>query len=198
MTPAPTTTTRLTRAASRRAYLRKPYQHVGHRHLAPPRSRTRAVASRGERAAAADQLERLVEVGDSFAAEWGISVREVEVEVRLGGIAAVADQAQDLAGPDPVAQLDPERAGLQVSIESVAARAQVENDVIPAHGLEGDRDRARIYSRNILGNAVLGGHHDAVAHRERILPIGVIAGILEPVAGEGQVVVADPHGVDRS
>src|SRR5687768_17904748 len=64
------------RAASRRAYLRKPYQHVGHRHLAPPRSRARAVASRGERAAAADQLERLVErseerrVGKECRSRW--------------------------------------------------------------------------------------------------------------------------------
>src|SRR5688572_4693976 len=196
MTPAPTTTTRLTRAASRRAYLRKPHQHVGHRHLAPPWSRARAVASRGERATAADQLERLMEVGNSFAAERGIPVGEVEVEMRPGGIAAVADQAQDLAGPDPVAQLDPEGAGLQVSIEGVAPPAQVEDDVIPAHGLEGDRHRARIHPRNILGNSVLGGYYGAFAHRQRILPVGVIAGILEPVAGEGEVVVPDSHVVD--
>ena len=43
-----------------------------------------------------DQLEPLVEIGDAFAAQGENSVRQVEMQMRLGGVAAVADQPEDL------------------------------------------------------------------------------------------------------
>ena len=45
-------------------------------------------------------------VREAFGAELGIGGAELEVEMRLGGVAGIAEQAEDLAAVDVVADLD--------------------------------------------------------------------------------------------
>ena len=66
---------------------------------------------------------------------------------------------------DLVADLDRRRARDEVGVECIGAAAQVDDHVVAAHGLEGDRHRARRRERHVLHDPVHHRYHPPVAHR---------------------------------
>src|SRR5262245_55932476 len=90
---------------------RKANEGIVHRDLVVPNGRrvTRAVAK--QVAAFADDLQRLLLVREPFGAKRRIAVGNVEMEMRLGRVAAVPHEAQHLSALDLVAELHANRPG---------------------------------------------------------------------------------------
>src|SRR5947208_7657328 len=63
--------------------------------------------------AAAEQLERIDQVGHPFWLQQRRPVHHLKVEVRLGGAAGVSDKPERLTALHPIAGLDPQSAGLE-------------------------------------------------------------------------------------
>src|SRR5687768_17893013 len=99
----------------------------------------------------------------------------MEVQVWLGGVPRVAHQSENLTISNAVADAYPQRARSQVRIVRVSSLTNVEDDEVPAHGLESDRHRARRGSGNVFGDAVLHGGDDPIRHGDRVRPVGVVA-----------------------
>src|ERR1700688_2202492 len=79
----------------------------------------------------------------------------MEVEMWLGGITGVADEAENVAGADFVTDFHAQGPRLHVGIERETAAADVHNDVIAAEGFEGHGNGAGVGARSVLRNAVL-------------------------------------------
>jgi hypothetical protein len=70
--------------------------------------------------------------GNAFAPAGFGGVLEVDVQVRLAGVAGVAHAGDRLASGDAVAGLDSDRTRLEVTEEQVFALGDLEDDVVPA------------------------------------------------------------------
>jgi len=116
------------------------------------------------------------------------------VEVRLGGVAGISDEGDHLPPLHAVADLHAERAGPEVRVEGVVPATDVDDDVVATHRLEGNRHGARVDAGHVLGQAVLRGHHAAVGHSQRVVPLGVVVGVVRriTVVRAGRIIHLDP------
>src|SRR5882757_5318410 len=106
---------------------------------------------------------------------------DVEVQVRLGGVAGVAEASDDLAAGDLVADLHRRRAGEHVGIEGEVAVADVDDDVVPAEFLEG-----LVGGDDLRRRVLVVGHHrcdGAVGHGQQRGAVGDVVLVARSVAG---------------
>src|SRR3954467_13978044 len=117
--------------------------------------------------------------------------------MRLRGIAAIADKAEDLTALYMVAELDANLARLKVRVECVVAAADIDDDVIAAYRLERDRDCPRVGARPVLGDAVLHLSDDAIGDGEGVVTVREIILVIERVAAMRCVSRVDLDPIDR-
>src|SRR5580704_18725141 len=88
----------------------------------------------------------------------------MKVQMRLRRISGIANETDHLPPPHFVAKLYSQRAWLQVRVKRKVPAADVQNNVVSANRLQGDRYCTRILSRNILRYAILCFGNDSVRH----------------------------------
>src|SRR5690606_20680134 len=93
-----------------------------------------------EVSASADQLVLASHERDAFGAEDCGSVADVEVQVRLGAVTGVAQEAKYLAALNTIPGFHAKAARLQVRVEGVLPLADVVYHEIAADRLERDRN----------------------------------------------------------
>ena len=153
----------------------------------------RALATHVERAATSYCFKGIIAVRNALAGERRVAIRQMEMQMRFGRVATVSQQPDHLTAAHFLAEFHAQRTGLQVCIESVTTTAQVNNQVVAAHGFQRDRHGARRRPRNVLRNTVLGCDHDTISNGEDFATIGEVALIIQPVAAEGAVVLVNFH-----
>ena len=129
--------------------LRKSNQHVRQRHFAFAGDRRRPLAAHVERRQW-PTISKSSRYGTPSLPNGEFAVRDVEVQVRLGGVPRVADEPDDLSARHAIAQLDLERPRLEVRVERVVTAANVDDHVVAADRLQRDRHRTRVDARDIL------------------------------------------------
>src|SRR5690606_17119726 len=95
------------------------------------------------------QQEVAEDVREAVRSEHFGSGRDVQVQVRGGRIAGVAEIGDHLPPPHAVARLDPDRAELEVGVVDEVAAADVEHDVVAVDGAGGDRGRIGQFARHL-------------------------------------------------
>ena len=93
--------------------------------------------------------------------------------------------AEHIAYMHPIADLRPHRSRAHVGVEGVAMRGDFDDDVVAARIVEADQDGVLSRMRDVLGHAVAGVHHRAVADAVDRLVVAAIAGVpvLRPFPG---------------
>src|SRR5258708_9813709 len=119
------------------------------------------------------------------------------MQMRLGGIAGVAEVAEHVAGVNCVADFHFERAGAQMRVGGEVSVAQVLDDVIARERIGRDRYRELSAFRNVLGDAVLRLDDSSGRYRENLLVPRVIADVLVLVALKRIAVVTKLDPIDR-
>src|SRR3954470_2310037 len=95
------------------------------------------------------------------------AVHEVEVQMRPGGVAGVAEQAKYLPAVHPVADLRGDAVGLQVGVEREVAAAEVDHEPVAA-GVLRRREVGGSVRRGLLGLAVVSTYDGAVGDRPHV------------------------------
>src|ERR1700735_85331 len=137
-------------------------------------------------------------IGKPLATEHRARVTNIEVQMRLGGISAVAKQPKDLAAAHLVADLYTQRSRLHVRVESVLPVADVHNYVVAAYRLQRDWNGARCFTRYILRNAVLRLRDYPVGHSEDFVPVGAVILIVRRITFVRLAVGIKLHPINRA
>src|SRR5208282_5445150 len=120
----------------------------------------------------------------------------MEMQVRLGGVAAITDQPEDLAGANLITDLYAEGTRLQMGVKGKIAVADVQDDMVTADCFQSDRHGARFRSGNVLRDAVLDLRNDAIGDGQGVISIGIIVFVVEFVVMISLAVFAELNPVN--
>src|SRR4051812_46783544 len=132
----------------------------------------------GDRSGAGEPREL---VREAVSCRCGRAVHQMEVQVRCGRVAGVAEQTDHLPGADPVPGLHSKASWLQVCVEGEATATQVDNDRVPAGGLKRER---RQRWRDLVRLTVVDGDDPAGCDGEHVLAVSRVARELPDGPGE--------------
>src|SRR5262249_1104949 len=144
----------------------------------------------------AGEREPVDYIRDPFGPEDRWAVHDVEVQVRGGWVAGVADLPQHLSAPDVITRTDRNRSLAQMRVERVPSAAEIEHDVVAIDVVDVDGGGVRILAWHLIIEGIERLDHRSIRDGEHLVVVGGIAVHVGRVAVQEPALLIELHPID--